>query len=124
MFPINIIGAITGALSGATGGKLSIDTIVDKAISKAAQSSSNDLTKQDAPLVATAVKDALPAPQAMESLAPQWLRYGIAIGAAYIAGKLGGDSKTWEALGFALVALAPPVYRTITTWIARAPVKA
>lgn len=123
MFPINIFGAITGALAGATGGKVDIGRAVEKAVSKAALSPETELVRKDVPAIADAVKDALPAPQAMESLTPQWIRYGIAIGAAYIAGKLGGDSKTWEALGFTVVALAPPVYRTVTTWLARRPAK-
>ena len=114
-----IFRTAAGALSGATGGKINIDRIVEQAVSTAARSPQTELVRKDAPAVAEAIKDAMPAPQAMESLAPQWLRYGIAIGAAYAAGKLGGDSRTWEGLGFAVVALAPPVYRTVTTWIAR-----
>lgn len=120
MFGLNvIIGAVTGALSGATGGKVSLDRVVDKAVQKAAQSPATDLTHKDAPKVAEAVKGALPAPRAMESLVPQNARLIMVAIGGYFVGKGYLQQADMEALVTAALIVGPILYRNVSTWIAR-----
>jgi len=124
MFPINIFGAITGALAGATGGKVDIGRAVEKAVSMAAQSPDTALVRTDAPAIAEAVKDALPAPRAMESLWPQILRQAMVFLGGLVVAKGWVRAEDWSILSGALLAAAPVVWRVVSTWRARASAKA
>jgi hypothetical protein len=123
MIPINIIGAITGALSGATGGKLSLDRVVTEAVAKAAQSPANGLRNQDVVAVADAVRDAMPKPQAMESLWPQIARQGLVFLGGFVVAKGWVRAEDWAILSGAVIAIGPVLYRIVSTLRARAAAK-
>lgn len=124
MFPINIIGAITGALSGATGGKLNIDKIVDAAVSTAARSPQTELVRKDAPAVAEAIKEALPAPRAMEGLGWQIFRQALVFAGGLIVAKGWLTAEDWVLVSGALLGLGTVGYRIVSTWMARRAAKA
>lgn len=118
-------------------------TLLQKALTGAvtavARDDSNSLAPRDAPVVAEAIAQKLPQPKAMESLWPQMARYAISgFGVALTARGLGtelewhtfansiidvivgaGDADDWKVVVGGIIALAPPAYRAVSTWLAR-----
>lgn len=65
------------------------------------------------------IAKAMPAPLALESLWPQMLRYAITIGGSVLVGRGLVTAADLEIIAGAALALAPPLYRTASTWLAR-----
>ncbi len=116
---LNIFGGIIWFIKGATDGKISLDQIVDKAVNKASQSPSNELLRKDAPAVAEAIKDAMPAPRAMESLWPQVFRQALVFVGGLIVAKGWVSSEDWAVLSGAVLTTAPVIYRIASVLLAR-----
>ncbi|MEP9378374.1 hypothetical protein ABLE91_16785 [Aquabacter sp. CN5-332] len=99
----------------------------------------NSLTIADAGKVANAMAQQMPAPRALESLWPQLMRYGISgLGVALASRGIGpeldwqaaataivdvvtgqGDAADWKVTLGSAIAIAPPLWRTATTWWSR-----
>ncbi|MEW6258147.1 MAG: hypothetical protein AB1592_19515 [Pseudomonadota bacterium] len=77
------------------------------------------LSPADAATVADAISGQMPAPRALEPLWPQLVRYGVSMLGTALAAHGIGDDATWQAVAGGIIALAPPVYRIVTTWLAR-----
>lgn len=72
-----------------------------------------------APQVAAAVAADLPAPAALEPLWPQLARYAVSILGSILVGRGLVAESDWPVIAGAILALAPPLYRTVSTWAAR-----
>lgn len=71
------------------------------------------------PEAVASIAQAMPAPLALESLWPQMLRYAITIGGSVLVGRGLVTAADLEIIAGAALALAPPLYRTASTWLAR-----
>lgn len=111
------------------------------AVTAVARDDNNSLAPKDATVVAQAIAQKLPEPKALESLWPQMARYAISgFGVALAARGLGtevewnvlansiidvatgaGDAADWKVVVGGIIALAPPTYRAVSTWLARLP---
>lgn len=109
------------------------------AVTAVARDDTNSLAPRDAPAVAQAIAQQMPEPKALESLWPQMARYAISgFGVALASRGLGtelewgtfatsiidvvtgaGDADDWKVVVGGLIALAPPAYRAVSTWLAR-----
>lgn len=96
-----------------------IASAVLTAVSTAAARNDVPLSKDAVAPVATAIIEAMPAPAAMEALWPQLLRYGISMAGTALAARGIGAEADWQAIGGAVIAIAPVVWRIGTTIIAR-----
>ncbi|MFG1454463.1 hypothetical protein V5F44_19745 [Xanthobacter sp. V2C-8] len=92
---------------------------VAQAVRAVAANPSVPLDASAAPQVTAAVVAALPAPAAIEPLWPQLARYGVSILGSVLVGRGLVAESDWPVIAGAILALAPPVYRSITTWAAR-----
>ncbi|WP_323034093.1 hypothetical protein [Pararhodobacter sp.] len=100
-------------------GPSKLESALLKAAESAALLPSVPLAPAYAPKVAAAIAEAMPAPQAMEALWPQLARYAIAIGGSILVGRGLVTAADWEVIAGAALALAPPLWRTVSTWLAR-----
>lgn len=96
-----------------------IASAVLTAVASAAARPDVPLSPNQVTPVAAAITEALPAPAALESLWPQLLRYGISMAGTALAARGIGAEADWQALGGAVIAIAPVVWRIATTLIAR-----
>ncbi len=96
-----------------------VETALRKAAEAAALRPDVPIFPAAAPEVAQAIAEALPAPQALESLWPQLARYAIAIGGSILVGRGLVTAADWEVIAGGALALAPPIWRTVSTWLAR-----
>ena len=92
---------------------------VAKAVKSVAANPSVPLDPSAAPQVAAAVTAALPSSAALEPLWPQLARYAVSILGSVLVGRGLVAESDWPVIGGTILALAPPVYRTVSTWIAR-----
>ncbi|WP_454917417.1 Pam3-gp28 family putative phage holin [Xanthobacter sediminis] len=92
---------------------------VAAAVQSAAANPSIPLDPAAAPQVVAAVTAALPSSAAMEPLGPQLARYAISILGSVLVGHGLVAESDWPVIAGAILALGPPVYRTITTMLAR-----
>ncbi|MDQ0507435.1 Pam3-gp28 family putative phage holin [Xanthobacter agilis] len=96
-----------------------LTTAISQAVQSAADNPSVPLDPAAAPQVAAAITAALPAPAAVEPLWPQLARYGVSILGSILVGRGLVAESDWPVIAGAILALAPPVYRSLTTWAAR-----
>jgi len=79
----------------------------------------NSLTAAQAPALAAAIAEQMPEPKALESLWPQLARYAVTIVGSFLVGRGVVAESEWPIIAGGILALAPPLYRTISTWVAR-----
>lgn len=96
-----------------------IAAAIEAAVSRVAQSPDAALDRKDAPAVAEALKEQMPAPLALEALWPQLLRQGIVFAGGVVVGKGWLSAEDWQMVSGLLIAAAPVVYRVAATWFAR-----
>lgn len=99
-----IVGRITAGLTAA--GASADMEITPEGAAEAAQ-----IVAQQIPTAAQAA--------ALEPLWPQLVRYGVSILGTAMAARGIGEAADWQALGGALIAVAPILYRICRTMIAR-----
>ncbi len=92
---------------------------VAQAVRAAAANPSIPLDARAAPQVAAAVVADLPAAAALEPLWPQLARYAVSILGSVLVGRGLVADTDWPVIAGAILALAPPLYRTVSTWAAR-----
>ncbi|MFG1479183.1 hypothetical protein V5F53_11035 [Xanthobacter sp. V4C-4] len=92
---------------------------VEQAVRSAAANPSIPLDPAGVRQVAEAVSAALPAPVAVELLWPQLARYAVSIAGSVLVGRGLVAESDWPVIAGAVLALAPPLYRSLATWAAR-----
>lgn len=98
--------------------KAVIPAVVNKA--QVAERVSEKIARQPDPVaIPNVVVQSLPAPKAMEPLWPQLARYAISIAGTLLASQGYADANDVNIIGGALMTIGPPLYRVITTLIAR-----
>lgn len=101
-----------------------IASAVEDALKTAALDPTIRIEPVAVPAVADAVTAAVSAQTTQASIAdqplgPQLVRYGISILGSILVGRGLVDGQDWPVISGALLALGPPVYRAVQTWLAR-----
>jgi hypothetical protein len=94
-------------------------TVLAGAVAAVAARNDVPLSPSAAPAVTAALAEQLPAPLALEALWPQLARYAVSIAGAFLASRGWVEAADWQVIAGAILTLAPPAWRTITTLLAR-----
>jgi len=96
-----------------------LETALTRAAAVAAARPEVPLAPAAALEVADAIAEVLPPPRALEPLWPQLARYAVSIAGSILVGRGLVAESDWPVIAGAILALGPPVYRTVSTWLAR-----